>query len=390
MEQKHNHIVIAHHIYTWDSLVEEELLHYVQSKAYYVTYISHPFKTARDKLPLNTMVDVYENGSLTKRFRGPACVGPEILFFLKDFFFSLYFFLFCSQPSDLYIGVDNLNAFIGLVLKKLSRTKRVVYYVIDYVPQRFNNRLLNTLYHWIDFFCVKHCDQTWNLTDAVTKARLRDGLPAVYMAKQCTVPIGCHQLYPKRVNMNFRGRKRIVFLGALIGEQGVDMLIESIPAVLEKIPNLLVIVIGSGELLPYLHHKIKELRIEKNVTLEGYIKDNRKVDNILATCHVGVAPYRLFKESMKHYGDPGKIKTYLGAGLPIVMTNISPIAHVIRAHQAGFVVNDTVKDFSSALITLLSHRTVYEQARKNAISLAKRYDWHTIFDTAFAKLLSYG
>ena len=52
-----------------------------------------------------------------------------------------------NSKHCVYIGYNNLNAFSGILLKKIGMVSRVVYYVIDYMPKRFDNRALNYIFH---------------------------------------------------------------------------------------------------------------------------------------------------------------------------------------------------------------------------------------------------
>lgn len=384
MALKFSRVAIVHHVYTWTSLVEEELLNYLKEKTSDIIYFSHPFKNARDKLPLNSRVDVYKEGELIKTIKGPKAFGPEVLFFIKDLLFTLFYFYFLQKKLDIYFGFDNLDAFAGIILKRLGIVKKVVYYVIDYVPERFENQLLDSIYHWADFYCVKNADQTWNLSEEMAKARTRDGLSEEYLAKQITVPVGCHPIKASLDN-NYK-EKRLVFLGNLTKDQGVDLLIECMVDVVDSIPNAKLIIIGSGEEELYLKNKVAKLKLEAFVEFKGFVKDNSEVSRILSESTLGVAPYIVSKSSFKHFTDPGKIKTYLGAGLPIIMTNISHISTVIREKNVGIVINDTKKDITESIIKILSDQNLYTNLHRNVKTLAKEYAWNKIFNEAFISL----
>lgn len=388
MEKRFSNIAIVHHVSTWSSLVEGELLQYLKDKANIIIYMTHPFKNVRDNHPLNSRIDKYERGKLTKTLNGPRSFGHEVNFFLKDLLFTLVYFLFQKEKIEIFFGVDNLNTFSGIILKKLGRVEKVVYYVIDYVPKRFENRLLNNIYHWVDFYCVKNADQTWNLSTGVGKARLKDGLPKKYLPKQIVVPIGCHISISKNKTDRDAINKRIVFLGALKKEQGVELLIECMPQIIKKVSRVKLIIIGSGEQAKFLKNKAKKLKIEGFIEFKGFVRDGKKVDKILTNCHLGVAPYILAKDSFKQFGDLGKIKIYLGAGLPIVMTNISHITKVIKEKRVGVITKDTKEDIAKSITRILTDNNLLEEYSQNAITLAKDYEWKAIFDSAFTSLKS--
>lgn len=374
-------VAIVTHTYTWKSLVEEELKDYLCKKAEKLTFVVHPFKQARDNYPLKTKVKIYSKGKLTRSFESVQSFGPEILFFVKDLVFNIIYFLF-GKKINLFFGVNNLNAFSGIILKRLGKVDKVIYYVIDYVPRRFKNPVLNKIYHWTDFYCVKNADQTWNLAENMADERTRAGLDKKYLRKQIVVPVGCHPFFYK----HDQNKHKIVFLGNLSQDQGVNLLIESMPKIKEKLPSASLTIIGSGEEMENLKRKSRQLNIEDSVEFRGFIKDNKEVNRILGDSSIGVAPYLLTEASFKYYTDPGKIKTYLGSSLPIIMTKISHIAGIIKKRKAGLVVNDNSGDIADAIIEVLTNRDLYETMLRNASILSKEYSWPNIFDKAFASL----
>lgn len=378
---KYKNIVIVHHSNTITSLVEEELLNYLLNKSDKIYYITHPFKNSRDGMSLVTNIKLFSNSKKVREKSSISAKGPEIFFFIKDLLFNLVYFL-GKEKTDIFFGVDNLNALSGVILKKLGKVDKVVYYVIDYVPFRFNNPLLNKIYNKIDEICVKYCDQTWNLSSQMEIERTKRGLDKRYIKNQITVPVGCN---PLRIN-NKKRKNEIAFLGILNKDQGVENLVRAFPYVLKKNSDVKLKIIGSGEDENNLKKITKSLKIEENVEFLGFVKNNTDVEKILKECRVGIAPYLLSKTSFKYYTDPGKIKTYLGAGLPIIMTDISHISKVIKAKGAGIIIDSKIEDIAKAINDVFSKKAEYDRLQKNAYILSKEYSWKNIFNNAFQKL----
>ena len=59
-----------------------------------------------------------------------------------------------GQKYDLYVGFDNLNAFVGIWLRKLGKVSKVIFMTPDYSHTRFENHILNSIYHFLDYFCL--------------------------------------------------------------------------------------------------------------------------------------------------------------------------------------------------------------------------------------------
>ena len=370
-------IGIAHHTYTSYSLVESELVAYLlgRDEVKEVTLLTNPFLQARDGVSLKSRVQLYRDGKLVKTSWGPAGFGHELIFFLRDLCFT--FVHFWQYPAELYIGVDNLNTLTGLLLRRCGKVERVIYYVIDYVPNRFKANWLNRLYHWLDRYCVSQADETWNLSEAMATERARVGLSTEAGSRQRTVPIGTHQLKPAVKSSRSEFFPELIFLGILSPEQGIELLLEAWPKILVAVPKARLTIIGSGPLAD----SVRSSRVP--IRFLGYLPEQADVDKYLATADIGLAPYEIRPDSFKQFTDPGKIKSYLGAGLPIVMTNISAIAQEIKRAGAGKIVTNDVEVLVEAIVSLATNSDDYEQAARAAQKLAQGYLWTNIFDTAF-------
>lgn len=67
-----------------------------------------------------------------------------------------------------------------------------------------------------------------------------------------------------------------------------------------------------------------------------------------ATCFAALALYDTAPNNLTHYADPGKVKSSIEMGLPVVMTRISGIVPFIERFHAGEVI-DTLDDLPAAL-----------------------------------------
>lgn len=265
------------------------------------------------------------------------------------------------------------------------------FYVIDYVPVRFSNRWLNNLYHAIDRFCVRQADMTWNLAEPMVKAREQSGLESRYRSKQIAVPVGTEILFnyrPATKATNKSKNLELVYLGILSEEQGVGTLLKALTALKkhQKLPSFTVRIIGSGPLEAELKEQAESLGLSDQVMFSGYVAKDEDVNRMLTAASIGLAPYAIKPLSFKQFTDPGKIKTYLGAGLPIIMTDISPIAAVIKEKGAGLVIDDDPAALQQAIETFLTDPAQLARCRRQAQQLAQSYQWNTIFNQAFDQI----
>jgi glycosyltransferase involved in cell wall biosynthesis len=377
-------VVIAKHTYVTGS-VEDSLKDFLnEHKVGRLAYISHPFSYAS---PLNSTLTLYEKGVEVSQSKGPAMKGPDLLFYAKDFLTTFMFMGKMRMKFDLYVGADNLNASAGLVLRRLGLVRRVIFYTIDYVPKRFENTLLNRVYHLNDRFCCYHCDCVWNLSPLMAEAREKRGVLRERSAPQITVPTGANFDGIARLPFDQINRHTIVHMGHLRKNQGVDLLISAFPRILHRHPKARLIIIGTGPLERELRALCSRLSMDEYVRFTGMIEDHAEMERLLSTCAVGVAPYVPDPEFFTQFADPGKPKVYMAAGLPVVITKVPQIAYEIDRENAGIAIDYDENQLVDAVVSLLTDDDLYKKCRENAVRLASRYRWGTIFEKALGESL---
>jgi len=293
---------------------------------------------------------------------------------------SVYWILMRNAKWDLFVGSGNLNAFVGILLRKVGKVKKVVYYTIDYVPKRFENKLLNKLYHWVDKYCVKNADRTWNLSSRMAEAREKQkGMKINEYNRQITFPIGIWFNRIKRLPFDEIEKHTLVFMGHLLEKQGVQLVIEAIPDIIKEIPDFKFLVIGTGVYENVLKCKVSELKIEPYVHFTGFIESHIEIEELLAKSACSVALYNKEIDPWTYYTDPGKVKAYLAAGLPVIITDVPQIAQQIQEHKCGTVVRYEKSDLVRAIISLFKDEDLNKQYRKNAIDFSKQFDWNVMF-----------
>ena len=128
--------------------------------------------------------------------------------------------------------------------------------------------------------------------------------------------------------------RNVVFIGHLVPRQGVATLLEAIAL----LPDVNLTIAGRGPEEDRLRTLTAELGIADRVRFVGFISDHREVERLAASAAVAAAPYATDMESFTKYADPSKLRTYTGAGLPIVTTEVPPNAHELEREAGASVV----------------------------------------------------
>ena len=181
-------------------------------------------------------------------------------------------------------------------------------------------------------------------------------------------------------------QKKVVYLGHLVERQGVSSMVKALHIVMKNDPSVTADIIGSGPLEKDLKDLTKQLGIEEHIKFHGFVKDHKDVESILAQATIAIAPYVKDETSFTQFADPGKLKAYLGASLPMVITDVPPNAKELQKAGAALVVKDNPKNIAAGLETLLSSESKWQAAHKAAAELAKEFDWDRILKTSLKKL----
>lgn len=374
-------VAIVTHVYA--SGPSFNLEEYLILKVKELVFLGHPFSFAPD---VRSFQRIYQGGKLVQKNWAPKVRLPGLTWYLKDIFFTFFWILAKRKKFDLFFGVNGLNASCGILLKKLGLVGKVVFYVIDYIPQRFENPILNSLYHFIDRFAVAYSDFVYNLSPIMVKEREKRGVAKKYRAKQLVVPVGT-ELKVKPPSFSKIHRFDIAYLGHLVEKQGIQLVIQALPKILVKLPSVRFLILGGGEYEGKLKKMVKRLNLEDRVEFAGFIADHTKVEKRLSFAALAVAPYTDDPKNFVRYTDPGKVKAYLAVGLPVIITNVPAVAEEIARKHCGLVTNYNVDEFAQAVIKILGNEALLKQFRQNAAELGQKYDWNLIFEKALKETI---
>lgn len=348
-----------------------------------VFYISHPLNEYSKQV---SFLELIEKGELKFRKQKKRKEKNFIYKCFLDFWFTFKQVWNLREQFDLFVGSDNLNALSGIILKFFRRVNKVVYYTIDYYPKRFENKFLNWLYYRIDKFCVRYSDEVWNLSSSMTEAREKK-MKIKYKDKQKVVPIG---VWFKRVERKqFLDIKvnELVFVGQLVKELGVDLVIRSIPKIIKKIPNFKFLLIGGGEEYDNLQKLARELGVEEYITFTGWVKDRIELENLMLDSAIGIAPFNIeILDERVYNADPAKIKDYMLMGMPVILTNAPVSAKKIEKEECGILIDYDEDSLADAVVGLMKNKDKLMKYRENVIDYIKKYDWDNIFEKNLSRI----
>jgi colanic acid/amylovoran biosynthesis glycosyltransferase len=172
---------------------------------------------------------------------------------------------------------------------------------------------------------------------------------------------------------------QLVCVGRLCVEKGQDTLVQAIAKLVERRVPVALDLVGDGPLRERIEGLVKELRLEKHVSLSGWASSAVVFDKFRAA--------RAMVLPSTSEGLPVVIMEALALGRPVVTTYIAGIPELIRDGQEGFLI--PAGDVRT-LVAALERVLVTPTAELGAMALKghHRVKERHLIDTEAAKLLT--
>ena len=281
-----------------------------------------------------------------------------------------------SNPVHVCIAVNPLNAIAALLAKRHGYVSKVILYTADYADQRFNNLLLNRIYHTIDHVAIKGADRVWNTSTRIQKKRAEQGIEEV---RNRFVPNAPHVALLKKKRDQRKIPTSMVLMANFTPSINFKLILKVCAQLKKKHPRIKLYFIGGGVMEDEVKSLASKMGLKKNVTFHGF-QDHEKALEIAAACKISLAIYGT-SSAWTEYGDSLKARESLGLGLPVIITNNVSTSDDISRQNAGFSIEMKPKKLFTAIDSLFTKPKLYKQMQANSIKLADMYDLSRIMNT---------
>lgn len=153
-------------------------------------------------------------------------------------------------------------------------------------------------------------------------------------------------------------------VAALVGHKDHATLLDAMPLILERIPELRLILIGEGRLRQQIEAQIKSLAIQNSVTLLGHRGD---VPNILNALDA-------FVLSSKQEGFGGAALEAMACNLPVVSTDAGGMSDTVVHEKTGLLVPvRNPEALARAVVRVFTEPALVEELRKNLAAQVQHF-----------------
>jgi len=211
---------------------------------------------------------------------------------------------------------------------------------------------------------------------AVTRAYVASlGIPR---DKITVIPNGVDtKLFTPQLPGSPADRPTLLYIGTLADWQGLDLLLEAMPAILAGHPARLRIVgRGRGRQRKDLLKRVRKLGLEDSVSIEPAVP-HHEMPALIAQADVCLAPLAYNDRNVTQGCCPLKIIEYMACARPIVAANLPVVRELAREDvDALLFTPDQADDLGRCVLSLLADPALAQRLADSAAKRAKgRFSW---------------
>ena len=295
------------------------------------------------------LLERYEEGQLVEERRLRSSKNIFLYYLLCAFHHNreLWRCSHCVKDLTVALFMHPVGCF-GMGFHRLFGRVKYAFWVWDWFPP---TRLPLKIYAAVVRYYVKRVDFACALTQAI--ADKIGGNASVVMLGMKRMP--CAEEDRSK-------SKRILVVGQLRQGQGIEAALDF----LAEHPDYSLTLLGAAAngFEQVIEERIRNCNLEDRVEFPNRFVSQEELSEAAAQCFCGLALYDMSLGNFTHYADPGKVKSYIEMGLPVVMTRISGIVPYVEKFKAGEVI-DSVADISDAVVRIAANPLVYADGVHN-------------------------
>lgn len=166
----------------------------------------------------------------------------------------------------------------------------------------------------------------------------------------------------------------LLYVGGFSPHRGLDTAIKAMPAVLKKIPNAKLMLVGDGCTMGELKQLTEKMGLENEVIFVGF-QPFAKLPSYIKMCDIGLIPHI----STPHIETtmPNKIFQFMMLGKPVIVSSVRPMKRVVDDARCGSVFDVSDENSLANTILQLENKKMRDKLGENGKKAVEdRYNWH--------------
>ncbi|MBM9512984.1 glycosyltransferase [Desulfogranum marinum] len=331
-------------------------------------------------------------------FLGPIKLGPSALKLFHDIFIFFWMLWLLIRNKYDVVHVHEEAVFFATFLKPLFRFK-LLYDMHSSLPQQLTNfnftksKFLINTFRWLEDkslakseAIITICPDLFDYVNKVLPGNNKNFLIENSILEPVRIA-GCStgqneeaSALPVAIPATFK--HIAVYAGTLESYQGIDLLIDAIPLIKEKNPDIgFVIVGGTQEQVENFQRQANALNVTDNVIFTGRVTQN------IARAYSNLATILLSPRS-SGTNTPLKIYEQLASSIPLVATAIYSHTQVLT-DDVAFLVEPTPQDIARGVLEATNPNGAGKEKAINALNLYNKEYARPVYVKKLQTVLEY-
>jgi glycosyltransferase involved in cell wall biosynthesis len=324
--------------------------------------------------------------TIAGRRRGECCKSALVPFKTKRFvmvfkkgflfysFFNIRLFIYLLFHNCNLLVSNDLDTLLACFLVSKMKNVALVYDSHEYftgVPEIQDRPVVKWVWKRIEKFIFPHLSYVMTVSDSIAVQYEKEYGIRPLTIRNCAVRPKDIIPFPREELCIPAGHLLLILQGTGINrDRGGEELIDA----LSLIENVSLIIVGSGDLLDLLKEKVLKMR------LDGRVKFYPKCswETLMRYTKSADAGLSLDKNtSVNHeFSLPNKVFDYIGAGLPVIASDLFEIRKILTEHNCGILIPEvTAEEISKAIARLTDDRSLLVELKKNALIASESLNW---------------
>lgn len=306
----------------------------------------------------------------THRMKLPFEKGP---WFYAAYNISLFFHLL-FRKSDLLFSND-LDTLLPNFLVSKIKLKKLIYDSHEYfteVPELVNRPSVQRVWKRLEEWMLPQLKFTITVNSSIANL-YKENYGVSMRILRNVPPLMKIDSSKSRRDLGLPTDKKIVILqGSGINiDRGAEEAVEAI----KLVENAVLLIIGSGDVIPQLQKQVQEENLSEKVILKGRMPYQEMMQHTLVS-DLGLT---LDKDSNINYrfSLPNKLFDYIHAGIPVLASDLIEVKNIVESNNVGSVVNEVEPQAIAAKISEMLGSEQYSSWKQNCIQATEQLNWNT-------------
>jgi glycosyltransferase involved in cell wall biosynthesis len=169
------------------------------------------------------------------------------------------------------------------------------------------------------------------------------------------------------------GAYKLLYIGAITRERGLEDIIRAMPAVLRRISQARLYIAGPGNYIPRLRSLAEELGVGERVRFTGMVPF-AEIRTYIEQSDLCLVPH--IYSGFINTTIPNKLFQYMALEKPVLVSNAKPLARIVNESRCGLVFRSgDAADAADKIIRLYESPATAEMARRGSQTVRERYLW---------------